>query len=639
MIQDPRPKSRFRFAVLLLFIALICALGIFHLRRDQADRDLNIITIKAKRGTLLDEVYGRGHVSSSENVDILSPLDGETTIVQLLPEGVYVKKDEPIARLDTEKLEMRITSYQGWLDETPGQIEHMRNELENLEFNLEEYMMGTVKAKWMQIENDIVKKRENLRQCKDSVRMSEQLLSLGYTTKAQLDIDRVARQRSENDLKESLLEKEIFIKYTSEKKITDIISEMESVKTSLDETSIWIGKIEKELKKLLEQYDSAVIKAPNSGRIVYANQVLRPGRNENEMIREGARVRKGQLLFRIPDPSTMQIQALLTEENVFRTKPGMKAFFVFDVQKKFSFEGEVIKVNQYPELDRHSPVKKYIVQIRINDTDLVLKAGIDLRTGFSADVRIVVNEENDRLLLPTHAILSSGEKDYCLFFHRGKWKYREILLGTTSDRKAVVLEGLSENEAVVAGAIKYREKISLPAPDAPSRFKEKKDLLKKELEAASKEKTNDPDPGKNDSLKKEDPSSSLNKENSPKEKKDHKNTEENDPDQKEENLVKEEIKTIKEQYKKYAPIRKYLNLTTIEFCQKLDKNSNDKIEHGEIQKEMPELLMFIKEWDRNQNGILDYTDLAIGLYKVRNLFKKADSLIISHEMKEGGNDE
>lgn len=614
---------------LFLLFALLLS-GIYYLRRDRGDRDLNIIKLTPQRGTLLDEVYGRGHVSSAVNVDITSPLDGDSTIVQILPEGVHVEKDEPIARLDTEKLENRINMYQYWLDENPGEVEQHKNDLEKYEFDLEDYLMGTVKTKCMEIENDIVKKKEALRQSLINVKMSDQLLALGYTTKAQVDIDQVACQKNENDLKESLLEKEIFLKYTSEKEITDIISNMEATKTAMDESADWTGTIEKSLKKLLEQYDSAVIKAPNPGRIVYANQVLRPGRNENEMIREGATVKKGQLLFRIPDPSSMQIQALLTEENVFRTKPGMKASFVFDVQKNYSFDGEVIKVNQYPELDRHSPVKKYIVQIKINDTARILKAGIDLRTGFSADVRIVVNEEKDRLMIPVHAVVSSGDKDFCLFFNRGKWDYREILLGTISDRMAVVLEGLSEKDVIVAGAVKYKEKISLPAPGDPSRFKEKKEILKKER--AEKELL-EKDRAKNHENQKPEPE------------KVHpgapvKNP--NEPNVQKNNKAQDEIKIIKEQYKKYAPLRKYFHLTTVEFCRKLDRNSDNKIGTDEIKKEMPELFPLIKDWDRNQNGTLEYTDLAIGLYKARNICKKADSLSLSqnenHEIKGGDNE-
>ncbi|MDO5567595.1 MAG: hypothetical protein Q4G59_13115, partial [Planctomycetia bacterium] len=100
----------------------------------------------------------------------------------------------------------------------------------------------------------------------------------------------------------------------------------------------------------------------------------------------------------------------------------------------------------------------------------------------------------------------------------------------------------------------------------------------------------------------------------------------------EENLSDEE--RMRRHELKYAPIKKYLYRSTVEFCLELDVNGDTKVTRSEIKKTMPEFGAYFDEWDRNHNGLWEYTEIAFGLYKVR-FFTGKESSPASVDSSEG----
>jgi len=82
--------------------------------------------------------------------------------------------------------------------------------------------------------------------------------------------------------------------------------------------------------------------------------------------------------------------------------------------------------------------------------------------GLTAEVRIVVNEIPDVLLLPMQAVFQHGGKMYAITFNEGKWDKVEVRTGSANDREVVILEGLNEGDEVVLGAWAHRDRVDLP---------------------------------------------------------------------------------------------------------------------------------------------------------------------------------
>ncbi len=468
--------------IYLLLVIIVLGGGSFyawHWFSGGKAKKVNVIRVPVVRGTFIHEIVGKGSAESAKNVDIICQVEGQSTIVELIPEGETVEEGTVLVRLDTESIDDKVNSQQIKYNSSTATVASAQAKLRTAELSLEEYIEGTFEQSWATIENNIYANRETQKQSADNVRYSERLVQLSYSTTMQLEIDRVTEQKAINSVRSSLLEQLVLLKYTSEKKITELMSDIETARANLD-SETYSNKLDKDrLVHYTEQQQFCTIKAPQAGQVVYANQDSRPGRSESEMIKDGATVRKGQILIRLPDPSQMQVRAMINESNISFIKNGMKVILGFDAITNKKYEGEVIKVNRYPEIVWMSSAKDYVTLIKIQDN------ASDIRTGLTAEVRIIANKLDDVLMIPVHSVVEFEGKTFCLTYHEGTWGYKEVLLGASNDKEIIILKGLEENEEIVAGARQYKDNVELPGETVPSIYEEKNALTSTDKEKST----------------------------------------------------------------------------------------------------------------------------------------------------------
>src|SRR5271166_4614272 len=66
--------------------------------------DLDIVTYEVKPAALPITVSDKGSLESSKNQDVLSQVEGSTTIIMIMSEGTKVKKGELVCELDSASL-------------------------------------------------------------------------------------------------------------------------------------------------------------------------------------------------------------------------------------------------------------------------------------------------------------------------------------------------------------------------------------------------------------------------------------------------------------------------------------------------------------------------------------------------------
>ncbi len=88
---------------------------------------------------------------------------------------------------------------------------------------------------------------------------------------------------------------------------------------------------------------------------------------------------------------------------------------------------------------------------------------VQLRPGMTAEVKIRVETLPNVLQIPVQAIVEHGGKNYCLMYDKATgWSKKEVKIGSTNDKMVVIQEGLAEDDKVVMGASKHREKVKWP---------------------------------------------------------------------------------------------------------------------------------------------------------------------------------
>jgi hypothetical protein len=155
----------------------------------------------------------------------------------------------------------------------------------------------------------------------------------------------------------------------------------------------------------------------------------------------------------------MQVRGLVNEANIRLVKAGQKATIRLEAFPNQVFDGVVRSVSDFPEPSSFFGTqmsKEYMTIVT------VLNPPEGIRTGLTAEARIVVSEIPNARLLPIQAVFDYGGKMYAVTFNEGVWDKIEVKTGRANDKEVVVLEGLNEGDVVVLGAWAHRDKINLP---------------------------------------------------------------------------------------------------------------------------------------------------------------------------------
>jgi Cu(I)/Ag(I) efflux system membrane fusion protein/cobalt-zinc-cadmium efflux system membrane fusion protein len=171
------------------------------------------------------------------------------------------------------------------------------------------------------------------------------------------------------------------------------------------------------------------ITAPRAGFVLHKNVVA------------GARAPAGEDLFRIGKLSAIWVHARVYEFDAPWIRVGQPATMELSFQRGKLYQGKVSYI--YPTLDE----KTRTLTVRLEFVNPQLR----LKPGMFTTVRIETRHQRGVLLIPTEAIMHSGERQL-VFVTRGVGRYepREIITGLAGDRHLTqVRQGLAEGEQVV----------------------------------------------------------------------------------------------------------------------------------------------------------------------------------------------
>jgi multidrug efflux pump subunit AcrA (membrane-fusion protein) len=131
----------------------------------------------------------------------------------------------------------------------------------------------------------------------------------------------------------------------------------------------------------------------------------------------------------------------LTEIDVPKIKLGNKAIVTFDAIADKTFTGKVISIDTAGSVN--SNVTTYPTVIRLDtESEYILP-------NMAATANIITETKNDVLLVPLSAIQQSEDgSSYVLIIKNGKPQPVTVQVGISSNQKAEIISGLSENDTV-----------------------------------------------------------------------------------------------------------------------------------------------------------------------------------------------
>jgi HlyD family secretion protein len=413
-LRSSKDKNRIRNIVILVVVLLLIIAGgaysAIKAKNGGGDKlkptqETEVIKTDSMRIT----VKATGNLEPWEKIDLRPEASGKVEQL-LVEEGDIVVKGQTVALLDQ-------TSQKNSLERASANVQHARA-------FLDETKKGYRNMDKVSYQDRITQAEMNLSDAQREFERVKKMYDKGFASQMEYDNAESRRNLAEQELKGLKNQLNILL----------VGSEKEAIQSATAQYNIALADL-KEAERML---GDSVVKAPMSG------VVLKRYVTEGSVILSGmSTFSQGEALISIGDVGIMKLIAQVDEGDVEKVKIGQKALIEVDAYPDEKFEGSVKQIAPQG-LSAESVMTTFGVTIEIANADNRLKSG------FTADLEIVVEELGSALLVPFRAVLEDEEKFWVFIVNADdKIEEREIKVGKTNYDYFEVLEGLTAGEKVI----------------------------------------------------------------------------------------------------------------------------------------------------------------------------------------------
>ncbi len=168
-------------------------------------------------------------------------------------------------------------------------------------------------------------------------------------------------------------------------------------------------------------------------------RALSEGYITERLIEVGDRVTANQQVYTIEDFKPLLIRVYVPTSDAIKLNEKMTAEVTTEILKGNIFAGNVTLIN--PRID----VQTGTVKVTVEVYDETLR----LRPGMFVEVRIVIGQKENALVIPRKAVLYKQNKTYAFVVDGNRAAQREITLGLTEEDDVEVSGGLTEGDVIV----------------------------------------------------------------------------------------------------------------------------------------------------------------------------------------------
>jgi HlyD family secretion protein len=316
---------------------------------------------EAHRGEFVSQFLLGGELAAEDAMSLVVP-NANIWPVQvrwLAEDGVEVQAGDTLVEFDNSQLASQLEQLERAAEEAANQLASLAAE---------------TRSQVLEAEFELEQKEAELEKAKLAAAVPSDLLALKEYEKRQLDLDRAA-------LDESAARDALTLKETSGR-------------ARVAKQEVELRKAEAAAQRARDGIAILTLEAPRAGILLVSDN-----EEEGRTFQTGDNTWPGTTIARLPDLSSMIVEAWLYDVDDGRVTPGQRVTAVVDAFPDTTLEGEVIDVdNIAKEITRGSPRRAFRTRLRL--------AGLDverMRPGMS--VRVMVETRlPDVLLLPRAAL-------------------------------------------------------------------------------------------------------------------------------------------------------------------------------------------------------------------------------------------
>ncbi len=206
----------------------------------------------------------------------------------------------------------------------------------------------------------------------------------------------------------------------------------EAAESELEELHIAKDKASNDVRTAETAIEALILRAPATGILVIAENG-----SESRKYQVGDNAWVGLAVMKIPELSSMKVEALLSDVDDGKVVAGLRARCTLDTYPEKEYWGTVVEVTPIAqEQDRNSMRRAFRAVVHLDSSDPEL-----MRPGMSVKVEVLPAAVEQALLVPRAALdFSDGSARARL--RDGSWV--DVTLGACDEARCVVAEGLEE---------------------------------------------------------------------------------------------------------------------------------------------------------------------------------------------------
>lgn len=452
-----RPSRRLATRMLCLLLAAALGLGGWKLFGPGIkSNESSATTVAGSTGALTHTVSRSrllitvdeddGSVESSKNVDVKCHVAGGSSILWIVADGTEVEEGETLVILDQSTIEEQLNAQKITFEKARASKIQAEVDFETAVLSAQEYAEGTSVKEMQIVEANINIAQENLRSAENLLMQTRKMSRKGFATSLQVAAAEFAAERSKLELDSAKTAHHVLQDFTHVKTLKEQEAKREATaaKVRCEQAGFQLEK--DRLDRLERQLRNCVIKSPQNGIVIYANERRSSRRSRSSSalkIEEGAHVRESQTILRLPDLASMQVRVTVDESKVERLRIGMPARIIIQDRE---FSGEIVAIANQPEPTSvyTTNTKEYATIIKIDgDTE-------GLKLAMTASVELLVADLPDVLTIPVNCVVEKSGKLYVwVVGGKGTYERRTLVVGLTNDKLLEIKDGIKEGDAVL----------------------------------------------------------------------------------------------------------------------------------------------------------------------------------------------
>jgi len=441
---------------------------------------------EVKQGPLKISVVEPGAIKAREQVIIKNEVEGRRSIIYLIAEGTRVKKGDLLVELDSSDLvdakidqEIRVQNAEASFIRARENLAVVENQAKSdvdkaeltFEFSkqdLKKYLEGEYPNKLTEAESKITLAREELLRSQEKLTWSKRLFEENYLSQTELQQDELAVSRNTLDLQKAENDLDLLKNYTHKRQVDELQSDVTQAEMALERTTrkakadvvqaqadlqakeAEYKRQQDKLAKIEDLIGKTKIIAPSDGLVVYATSASfgPPMRRfgSNEPLAEGQDVRERQPLIHLPATSSVKAEISIHETNMEKVNVGMPVRVTVDALPGSVFNGYVAKIAPLPD-----PQSTFMnPDLKVYNADVFIESnGVELRTGMSCNVEIIIEQHNDAVYVPVQSVIRVKGEPTVYVVNGSSYHPRQVEIGLDNNRMIHVLSGLNPGEYVM----------------------------------------------------------------------------------------------------------------------------------------------------------------------------------------------